>query len=104
MVMLPVYPLHPCLYNPAQRSVACSPTDDQAEVLIKGPVPLADIIGIAVPSEAAAKEHDARLALLEVSEASPPLVVAPTMFDKYRLRACISTGSRPEERVWDPNS
>ncbi len=84
--------------------LACSPTDDQAEVLVRGPLPLSDIIGIAVPTETSAGEHWARLQLLGSLGTSMPWIVAPEMFDKYRLRSRIVTGQRPEELVWTPIS
>lgn len=80
--------------------LGCSPTDDQAEVLIHGPVPLSDISGICVTTEAAAEEHWARLKLLGLGEPAIPFIIAPELFDKYRLRARIVAGQRPGERAW----
>lgn len=86
------------------KHLPCSPTDDQAEVLVRGPIPLTDVLGIAVPSEAAAGEHWTRMLLLSLTGASISLFVSPELFDKHRLHARIVAGQRPEERLWIPTT
>lgn len=82
----------------------CSPTDDQAEVLVPGVIPLTDVIGIVVANTESAEEHWVRMQLLGVADLTIPFVVAPVLFDKYALRSAIVAGKRPEEVLWHPNN
>jgi hypothetical protein len=79
------------------KHLACSPTDDQAEVLIKSKIPLADIIGVAVKTERQAKNELARLKLVGVEPGIFQFVIAPVLFDKYKLSRAIRSGLRPPE-------
>ena len=78
----------------------CSPTDDQAEVLVEDRIELSDICGIGVCSDAQARNEVARLRLASVPATGIPFVVAPDLFNKDRLSAMIRKGVRPEEHLW----
>jgi hypothetical protein len=80
--------------------LSASPTDDQAEVLVRGPVPLVDIQAIAVASDGAAEDLAERMTLLGLPDGMVKIVIAPVLFSKYALRAEIVAGRRPSERVW----
>ncbi len=71
------------------------PTDEQAEVLIPDAVDLKEIMGVAVSSMNQAKRESARMRLLQRS--SPPVFIAPVLFDASRLSVMIRQGQRPEE-------
>ncbi len=84
---------------------ACCPTDEQAEVLVPDTISLTDILAIAVQSEAQARNELVRIQLLQVplqAEKALRFVVAPDLFDKYRLSAGLKVGRRPEEKLFDP--
>jgi hypothetical protein len=78
----------------------CSPTDDQAEVLVKSRIPLADVLGIAVKDESQAKNEIARLRLAGVDPRVFQFVVAPVLFNKYELSGAIRSGKRPAETFY----
>jgi len=80
--------------------LACCPTDNQAEVLIPDYIGIADILAIAVPTEQQAKNEAARLSILGISENKFQFVIAPTLFDKWKLKDSISSGKRPIETPW----
>jgi hypothetical protein len=75
----------------------CCPTDDQAEVLIPDQIGISDILAIAVPSETQAKNEAVRLDILGIPEDKYKFVVAPDLFDKYKLSDLIRSGKRPDE-------
>ena len=77
--------------------LACCPTDNQAEVLIPDQIGISDILGIAVPSETQAKNEAVRLDILGIPEDKYKFVVAPDLFDKYKLSDLIRSGKRPDE-------
>ncbi|MEV0085880.1 DarT ssDNA thymidine ADP-ribosyltransferase family protein [Saccharopolyspora sp. NPDC050642] len=74
------------------------PTDDQAEVLVPAPISLSNVHYIVVKDDEQAElelfrlrqRGDARLS-------APPLVVAPTLFDKRELSESVRAGRRPRE-------
>ena len=71
------------------------PTDEQAEVLIPGPIARSDIIGVVVPDKSQAKRETARLEALHV-----PLrgcYVSPELFDPVRLSGMLRSGNLPSE-------
>lgn len=79
-------------------------TDEQAEVLIPDKIELGDILGVAVHSVEQAKNEIVRLSYLGIPEArlrEIRLVVAPDMYDKYRLSTILKQGKRPEEKPVD---
>jgi hypothetical protein len=71
------------------------PTDEQAEVLVPDGIGLDEITGIVVASDSQAKREATRARLL--CQSRPRLVIAPALFDAYRLSALIRQGQRPEE-------
>jgi len=82
-------------------------TDEQAEVLIADEIALDDLLGFAVPSPEQAKNEVVRLKLLSIPEKriqELKVVVAPDLFDKYRLSASLKQGKRPDETLFDPDT
>jgi hypothetical protein len=73
-------------FSRSTSHLSCCPTDNQAEVLIPDKIGISDIIGIAVPTETQAKNEAVRLNLLGIPEEKYNLVIAPDLFDKYKLR------------------
>lgn len=74
------------------------PTDDQAEVLLPGPLPLSCVRGVIVRDAAQAQlEHYRLTRHLNMGAVLPPLVIAPDLFDKYRLSRTVRAGRRPVE-------
>lgn len=84
----------------SDNHLACSPTDDQAEVLIPDQISLSDILEIAVSTETQAKKEFARLQLLGVSEDRLKFVIATDLFQKRTLSNLIRSGKRPKETPW----
>jgi len=77
-------------------------TDQQAEALIPGPIPLSDVLSIVVPSVEAAGEDYARLDVGGLAPERLNWVVSPVMFNRDRLSAAIRNGHKIEETVWSP--
>ncbi len=84
----------------SSRHLRCCPTDEQAEVLVPDQIALRAVLAVAVASEQQAKNERARFRLMGVDERAFKFVIATAFFDKYRLSACIRTGSRPTEEPW----
>lgn len=78
----------------------CSPTDDQAEVLVPDSIPPASIRAIGVSSEEQAQAESVRLKILGIDLGDLKFVVSPTLFDKYALSNAIRAGQRPSETLW----
>lgn len=79
-------------------------TDEQAEVLIPDRIALGDIVGVAVHSVEQARNEVVRLSYLGIPQArlrELQVVVAPDLYDKYRLSAILKQGERPEEMPFD---
>ena len=85
----------------ASHRLSC-PTDQQAEVLIKDRVLLADIIGVAVASEEQARTERVRLRTNGVNPDQFQFVIAPQMFNKYALNAVITRGIAESEVLYSP--
>jgi hypothetical protein len=68
-----------------------APTDIQAEVLLKDPIPLESIIGIAVQSEKQAQREVCRLNLQGIS-IDKPIYIAPDFFQRSTLLNTYGTG------------
>ncbi|MCG6497357.1 DarT ssDNA thymidine ADP-ribosyltransferase family protein [Kitasatospora sp. A2-31] len=82
---------------------AWAPTDDQAEVLIPGPVSATAITAVIVQSEEQAELERYRLTVhLGTGKLLPPILVSPVMFDKYQLSNVVRAGRRPAERPVNP--
>lgn len=80
-----------------------APTDDQAEVLIPGPVSATAITSVIVVSEKQAELERYRLTdHLNAGKLIPPMRVAPDLFDKFRLSTLVRTGWRPAEHPVNP--
>ncbi|WP_435286188.1 DarT ssDNA thymidine ADP-ribosyltransferase family protein [Streptomyces bacillaris] len=79
------------------------PTDDQAEVLLPGPIPLARVRGVIVKdAEQAELEHYRLTRHLDMGSVMPPLSIAPGLFDKYQLSRTVRAGRRPAELPFVP--
>ena len=74
------------------------PTDEQAEVLIPGCIPLGDIIGVAVRDSKQARSEVAALSLLKLE--IPPIVIATELFDPNTLDDILKSGRRPNEQEY----
>ena len=82
------------------QMLACCPTDDQAEVLVKDRIRLEDIQGVAVRSEMQAQCEIARLRLAGLGESTFKFVVAPGLFDPHIVSPTLRRGHRPSEMLW----
>jgi hypothetical protein len=78
----------------------CSPTHEQAEVLVPDQIRLQDVLAVVVSSETQAKNELARFRAAGVPCDRFSLIVAPTLFDKRALSTHIRSGMRPTERVF----
>jgi len=77
-------------------------TDQQAEALVPGPIPLSDVLSIVIPSVEAAGEDYARLDVGGLAPERLNWVVSPVMFDRDKLSAAIRNGHKIEETIWSP--
>jgi hypothetical protein len=77
--------------------LSCSPTDDQAEVLIPDRVALRHVRGFIVASETQGKNELSRLRLAGLDISALEVLVSPTAFQKRALSECIRSGRRPVE-------
>ncbi len=77
--------------------LSCSPTDAQAEVLVKEPIRLDDIMAVGVQSEEQVRVETRRLALQNITR-SIPFVVCPDFFTKATVPTSIQKGIRVSER------
>ena len=84
------------------QHLPCSPTDDQAEVLVPNFIPLENIMAIGVSSQEQAQMERLRLTILGIDVTNFKFVVSPTLFNKYDLSASIRAGHRPSETLWNP--
>jgi hypothetical protein len=82
------------------RMLTCSPTDDQAEVLVEDSIAFRDIIAVGVRDESQAKRETVRLRLAGVGQAAYKFVVSPDLFEPSCVSAIIREGQRPKETVW----
>jgi hypothetical protein len=82
------------------KHLVCSPTDDQAEVLVGTNIPLSDILGVAVRDEAQAKKEIARLRFAGILGNPFRFIIAPKLFDKHQLSSSIRAGKRPAEQLY----
>ncbi len=77
-----------------------APTDLQAEALVPGPIELSHLLGIVVPSDAAAANEVDRLKLLAADADNVAWIVAPTFFRRDELSRRLRFGGEIEERPW----
>lgn len=73
------------------------PTDLQAEVLVPGPIPMNEVIGMAMRTEQQVNTERVRWNVLGITEPTMPIFVAPTLYEKLSLRNHVWRGETPEE-------
>lgn len=83
-----------------ERHLSCSPTDDQAEVLVFDNIHIRDLIAAAVYDESQAKSEITRFKLSGIALDSLKLLIAPDFYNKYELSNQIRAGIRPVEREY----
>ena len=76
-----------------------APTDIQAEVLVKDPINLEVITGIAVQTKEQAQREVCRLNLQGISM-DKPIYIIPDFFDREKLSRLIRRGSRAKEKLY----
>jgi hypothetical protein len=86
-------PISPGLtaYSRSARHLPAAPTDIQAEVLLKDPIPLDSITGIAVHTEDQAHREICRLRLQGIT-IDIPIYIAPEFFQRSTLQNTYGTG------------
>ncbi|GAB6271664.1 MAG: DUF4433 domain-containing protein [Smithella sp.] len=77
-----------------------APTDIQAEVLLKDPIPLDSIIGIAVHTEEQAQREICRLELQGI-KLKKPIYITPDFFNRSSLSQLIQRGVRVTETLYE---
>lgn len=83
---------------------SATPTDQQAEVLVRDQIHLNDIIGVAVATVDQAMTERARLRTNGLDPNLFQFLVAPNMFQKYILSDAIKAGrAQPEQIVVPPH-
>lgn len=82
------------------RHLSAAPTDIQAEVLLKDPIPLESIIDIAVQSKEQAQREVCRLNLLGILM-DKPIYIAPDFFDRTKLPSLIQRGVSATETLYN---
>ena len=82
------------------RHLPAAPTDIQAEALIKDPIPLTSIIGIAVQSEEQAQRELCRLSLQGIT-IDKPIYIAPAFYSRRTLSGLIQRGERATETRYE---
>ena len=95
----PISPGFPA-YTRSARHLPSAPTDIQAEVLLKDPIPLDSIIGIAVHTEEQARREICRLELQGIT-LDKPIYIAPDFFNKASLSRLIQRGVRATETIYE---
>lgn len=88
-------------YPRKPTQLLCSPTDLQAEVLIPGPVPLSQLIGMVMKSEEQVQTELVRWETVGIQRPDVPIYVAPTLYNKIELRDRIWQGRRPDEILYE---
>ena len=78
-------------YSRSARHLPAAPTDIQAEVLLKDPIPLDSITGIAVHTEDRAHREICRLRLQGIT-IDKPIYIAPEFFQRSTLQNAYGTG------------
>jgi hypothetical protein len=88
------------IYRRSHLHLPCCPTDQQAEILVPDRISSKDILGVVVADETQAKNELARFRLAGIKDSPFNLIVAPLLFDRYRLSNSILGGTRPTETLW----
>ena len=86
-------------FTRSSSHLPASPTDIQAEVLIKDPIPLQSITGIVVKTELQAQLEILRLNLQDIS-IDTKIYIVPEFFDRRTLPRLIRLGKRKAERLY----
>lgn len=87
-------------FRRSSRHLPAAPTDIQAEVLVKEPIPLQSITGIVVKTEQQAQLEIFRLNLQDIS-IKMKIYVIPEFFDKKTLPGMVKQGKRKAERLYN---
>lgn len=90
------------VFSRTKNQSPATPTDQQAEVLVRDQIHLRDIIGIAVADRDQAMTERARLRANGIDPDVFNFVVAPYMFQKYLLSGAIKSGSAQPEQIVVP--
>jgi hypothetical protein len=86
----------------SETRIRASPTDDQAEVLVRRSIPLQDVLTVIVPSESDAKAIHTALTQIGGKIEDLQWAIAPTLFSTQALSSAISAGAPPTETPWEP--
>lgn len=87
-------------FSRPSRQLPAAPTDIQAEVLLKDPIPLDSIIGITVHTEEQAHREICRLKLQGIT-LDKPIYIAPDFFNRPSLSRLIQRGVRATETIYE---
>jgi hypothetical protein len=85
-------------FSRARNHLPSAPTDIQAEVLLKDPIPLDSITAIAVQSELQARQEICRLNLQGIA-IDKPIFIVPEFYDRALLSRKIQNGVRVSEQL-----
>lgn len=91
-------------YSRSSSHLRACPTDNQAEVLVRRFIPLADVQTLAVATSDQAAQVYVGLELIGAEPDRFTFTVVPEFFDAYALKNAISGGTRPPGLVWIPPS
>jgi hypothetical protein len=86
-------------FNRPDAHLPPAPTDIQAEVLVRDPVPLEDMVSIVVKSEEQASRELCRLRLQGI-EIDIPIYVARDFYQRRQLSSLIQSGNRATETLY----
>jgi len=79
-------------FDRAPRHWLASPTDGQAEVLIRDRIPLSDVLGIVVRDEEALNREVGRLEMIGVPFDGLEWYTSDELFRQYRIRSAVRNG------------
>jgi hypothetical protein len=87
-------------FSRTMNFLSACPTDNQAEVQVPKAIPFRDVLKVLVPTVERAESESKRVDLAGGDPERIKFVVAPDVFDKYKLTASIRAGIRPTETAW----
>lgn len=90
------------IYTRTPTHLQQCPTDNQAEVLVPRFIPIQDVKTIVLPTEEQAASVYVGLEQIGGDPKRFVFTVAPELFQPWALSNAISSGVRPQERVWSP--
>lgn len=73
------------------------PTSDQAEVLVRGPIPMSKVLGIVVRDQDQAERETYRMREILPNATIPQIIIAPGFFTPKALSVAVRSGRRPVE-------